>query len=119
MIYLNNFDLLKEKEQLYNTCSSYMNTSEQVKLKKESSEIKKSIIQKKKQTKTFEKKNIMISNIFSKTVSNMTELTSSSAQILTQMQACIEQLEEQHQQQNLKIDKSDQFNRTKKSSDND
>ena len=43
----------------------------------------------------------------------MKELTSSSAQILIQMQACIEQLEEQHQQQNLKIDKSNQFDRTK------
>ena len=41
MIYFNNFDLLKEREQLHNTCSSYTNTSEQVKLKKKSSEIKK------------------------------------------------------------------------------
>ena len=92
MIYFNNFDLLKKREQLHNTCSSYVNTSEQVKHKKKSSEIKRSIILK--QTKkTFEKTNIMISNTFSRTVSNMTELTSSSAQILTQMQAHIEQLE--------------------------
>ena len=40
MIYLNNFDLLKEREQLYNTCSSYVNILKQVKFKKESSEIK-------------------------------------------------------------------------------
>ena len=56
----------------------------------------------------------MTFNIFNETASNVTELMSSSAQILTQIQACIKQLEEQHQQQNLKIDKSDQFNRTKK-----
>ena len=56
----------------------------------------------------------MISNIFSKTIFNVTELASSFTQILTQMQTCIKQLEEQHQQQNLKIDKSDQFNETKK-----
>ena len=55
----------------------------------------------------------MTSNIFSETVLNMTELTNSSAQILTQMQTCIKQLEEQHQQQNLKIRKSDQFDETK------
>ena len=55
----------------------------------------------------------MTSNILSETVLNMTELTSSSAQILIQMQACIEQLEEQHQQQNLKIDKLNQFNEMK------
>ena len=55
----------------------------------------------------------MISNIFSRTAFNVTELASSSAQILIQMQACIEQLEEQHWQQNLKIDKSDQFDEMK------
>ena len=55
----------------------------------------------------------MISNTFSKTALNVTELASSSAQILTQMQTCIEQLEEQCQQQNLKIDKLNQFNKTK------
>ena len=59
------------------------------------------------------KKNIIISNIFSETVSNMTELTSSSAQILIQMQAHIEQFEEQCWQQNLKIEKTDQFNKMK------
>ena len=56
----------------------------------------------------------MTSNTFNETAFNMTESASSSAQILTQMQTCIEQLEEQHQQQNLKIDKSDQFDETKK-----
>ena len=56
----------------------------------------------------------MIFNIFSETVFNVIESASSSAQILTQMQTHIEQLERQHQQQNLKIDKSDQFNETKK-----
>ena len=40
MIYLNNFDLLKEREQLHNTCNSHTNTSDKVKLEKESSEIK-------------------------------------------------------------------------------
>ena len=89
-----------------------MNTSEQAKLKKESSEIKRNIILKEKQ-ETLEKKNIMTFNTFSETVSNVTELTSSSAQILIQMQTCIEQLEEQHQQQNLKINKLNQFNETK------
>ena len=56
----------------------------------------------------------MTFNTFNKTVFNMTESASSSAQILTQMQTHIEQLEEQHQQQNLKIDKSNQFDETKK-----
>ena len=56
----------------------------------------------------------MTFNIFSETASNMTESASSSTQILTQMQTHIEQLKEQHQQQNLKIDKSDQFDETKK-----
>ena len=55
-----------------------------------------------------------MSNTLSETISNMTESASSSAQILIQMQTCIKQLKEQHQQQNLKIDKSDQFNETKK-----
>src|SRR5204862_7315138 len=55
----------------------------------------------------------MTFNIFSETVSNVAELASSPAQILIQMQARIEQLEEQCQQQNLKIGKSDQFNETK------
>ena len=44
----------------------------------------------------------------------MTELISSFVQILIQMQTHIEQLEEQHQQQNLKIDKLNQFNKIKK-----
>src|SRR5436190_16704059 len=114
MIYFNNFNLLKEREQLHNTCSSYTNISEQVKLKKESFEIKKNIILKEKQTKTLEKKNIITFNIFNRTVSNMIELINSSVQILTQMQTHIEQLEKQYQQQNLKIDKSDQFDKIKK-----
>ena len=59
-------------------------------------------------------KNIMTSNTLSKTISNMTELTSSFVQILIQMQTHIEQLEKQCWQQNLKIDKSDQFNKIKK-----
>ena len=46
--------------------------------------------------KILEKKNNMISNTLSKTVSNMTEFTSSSAQILTQMQTQIKQFKEQH-----------------------
>ena len=95
MIYLNNFDLLKEREQLHNICSFYMNTSKQVKSKKKSSENQEkyySEINK----KIFEKTNIMTSNIFNETVSNVIELTSSSAQILIQMQTCIEQLEEQY-----------------------
>jgi len=49
----------------------------------------------------------MILNILSNTVLNIIELASSSAQILTQIQVCIEQLKKQHQQQNLKISKSD------------
>ena len=56
----------------------------------------------------------MTFNTFSRTISNMIESASSSAQILIQMQTHIKQLEEQHQQQNLKINKSDQFDRTKK-----
>ena len=56
----------------------------------------------------------MTSNISSKTAFNVIKSASSPVQILTQMQAHIEQLEEQHWQQNLKIDKPDQFNETKK-----
>ena len=56
MIYLNNFDLLKEREQLYNTCSFYMNTLKKVKLKKKSSEIKKSIILKENKQKYLRRK---------------------------------------------------------------
>ena len=56
----------------------------------------------------------MTFNIFSETAFNVTESASSSVQILTQMQTHIEQLEEQHRQQNLKIEKSDQFDRIKK-----
>ena len=55
----------------------------------------------------------MTFNIFSETAFNVTESASSSVQILTQMQTHIEQLEKQHQQQNLKIDKSDQFDEMK------
>ena len=55
-----------------------------------------------------------MSNTFNETTFNVTELTSSSAQILIQMQAHIEQLERQCQQQNLKIEKSDQFDEMKK-----
>ena len=55
----------------------------------------------------------MIFNTFSETAFNVIKSASSSAQILTQMQTCIKQLEEQHQQQNLKIDKSDQFDEMK------
>ena len=84
-----------------------------VKLEKESSEIKKSITLEKNKD-IWEKKNIMISNTLNKTAFNVTESISSSVQILTQMQTCIKQLEEQCWQQNLKIDKSDQFDETKK-----
>ena len=45
---------------------------------------------------------------------NVAESSSNSAQILIQMQSCIKQLEEQHQQQQLKTEKSDQFNEIKK-----
>ena len=112
MIYFNNFDLLKEREQLHNTCNSQTQTLWKVKLEKESSEIKRSIILERDKN-TWEKKNIMISNTFSETAFNMTESASSSTQILIQMQTCIEQLEEQCWQQNLKIDKPDQFDETK------
>ena len=56
--------------------------------------------------------NIMTSQT-SSSASNAAESASDSARILTQMQAHIEQLESQHCQQSLKIEKSDQFNRTK------
>ena len=56
----------------------------------------------------------MTSNTFSETAFNVMRSASSPAQILTQMQTCIEQLEEQCWQQNLKINKSDQFDETKK-----
>ena len=55
----------------------------------------------------------MTFNIFNETVFNVTKSTSSSAQILIQMQTHIEQLEKQCRQQNLKINKSDQFNKMK------
>ena len=55
----------------------------------------------------------MTSNISSETASNVTESASSSAAILIQMTTHIEQLEEHRWQQNLKIDKSDQFDETK------
>ena len=45
---------------------------------------------------------------------NTAKSSSNSTQILIQMQLHIEQLEEQHQQQQLKTEKSDQFNRIKK-----
>ena len=51
--------------------------------------------------------NIMTLNNFSDTAFNVAELSSNSAQILIQMQSHIEQLEEQHQQQQLKTEKSD------------
>ena len=57
--------------------------------------------------------NKIILNNFSSTVFNVAELSSNSAQILIQIQSCIEQLEEQHQQQQLKTEKCDQFNKTK------
>ena len=56
----------------------------------------------------------MTLNNFNNITFNIAELSSNSAQILIQMQSHIKQLEEQHQQQQLKTEKSDQFNRTKK-----
>ena len=56
----------------------------------------------------------MTFNNFSDSASNAAESASDSARILTQIQAHIEQLESQHQQQNLKIRKSDQFDEIKK-----
>ena len=55
----------------------------------------------------------MILNNSSDITFNVAELSSNSAQILIQMQSCIKQLKKQHQQQQLKIEKSDQFNRIK------
>ena len=57
--------------------------------------------------------NIMIFNNSSDIAFNVAELSSNSVQILIQMQTHIEQLEEQHQQQQLKTEKSDQFNEIK------
>ena len=57
--------------------------------------------------------NTMTFNNFSDIVFNIAESSSNSAQILIQMQSHIKQLEEQHQQQQLKTEKSDQFNRIK------
>ena len=58
--------------------------------------------------------NTMILNNSSDITFNIAELSSNSAQILIQMQSHIEQLEEQHQQQQLKTEKSDQFDKIKK-----
>ena len=58
--------------------------------------------------------NTMILNNSSDTAFNVAELSSNSAQILTQMQSCIKQLEKQHKQQQLKTEKSDQFDKIKK-----
>ena len=51
--------------------------------------------------------NIMTFNNSNDITFNIAELSSNSAQILTQMQSHIKQLEEQHQQQQLKTEKSD------------
>ena len=56
----------------------------------------------------------MILNNSSDIAFNVAESSSNSAQILIQIQSCIEQLEEQYQQQQLKIEKSNQFNKIKK-----
>ena len=58
--------------------------------------------------------NTMTLNNFSDIAFNIAELSSNSAQILIQMQLCIEQLEKQCQQQQLKTEKSDQFDKIKK-----
>ena len=55
----------------------------------------------------------MTFNNFNDITFNIAELSSNSAQILIQMQLHIKQLEEQHQQQQLKTGKSDQFDRIK------
>ena len=55
----------------------------------------------------------MILNNSNDTAFNVAESSSNSAQILTQMQSCIEQLEKQCQQQQLKTEKSDQFDKIK------
>ena len=57
--------------------------------------------------------NTMTLNNSSDTAFNVAESSSNPAQILTQMQSCIKQLEEQHQQQHLKTEKPDQFDRIK------
>ena len=65
--------------------------------------------------KTFEREtDIMILNNSSDITFNIAELSSNSAQILTQMQSCIKQVKEQDQQQQLKIKKLNQFNKIKK-----
>ena len=56
----------------------------------------------------------MTLNNFNDITFNVAELSSNSAQILTQMQSHIKQLEKQYQQQQLKTEKSDQFNKIKK-----
>ena len=64
--------------------------------------------------KHLRKKNIITFNNSNNAALNAEESSSNSAQILIQMQMHIEQLEEQCCQQNLKIEKSDQFKETKK-----
>ena len=56
----------------------------------------------------------MILNNFNDITFNVAESSNNSAQILIQMQSHIEQLKKQHQQQQLKTEKSDQFNKIKK-----
>ena len=56
----------------------------------------------------------MTFNNFNDITFNVTELSSNSGQVIIQMQSHIKQLEEQHQQQQLKIEKSDQFDKIKK-----
>ena len=58
--------------------------------------------------------NTMTFNNSSNITFNVAESSSNSAQILTQMQLRIEQLRKQYQQQQLKIEKSNQFNEIKK-----
>ena len=84
-----------------------------IKLKKKSSEIRQIniiLIKKILERET----NIITFNNFNDITFNVAELSSNSARILIQMQSCIKQLEEQHQQQQLKTEKSDQFNEIKK-----
>ena len=57
--------------------------------------------------------NIIIFNNSNDITFNVAELSSNSAQILIQMQSHIKQLERQHQQQQLKTEKSDQFDEIK------
>ena len=112
MIYFNNFDLLKERKQLHNTCSFYANALDKIKLKKKSFEIRQiSIILTKRYLK---ETNTMILNNFSDITFNVAESSSNPAQILIQMQLHIKQLERKHQQQQLKTEKSDQFKKIKK-----